>query len=157
MALSEWQAIIYAATEDPGAGTAYDTLSTATIAGYTGYATASIYILKPEGTWAFDTAIITDVSGSQFGKAQRRRVFNIESYPFRYDAGGTQDLDDIDTFAAVIDGAPYLWVRILGGSRTYPSTASTAHPVICTGWAEQLNVEAGTRRVNVNLEHRYRM
>lgn len=156
MALSDWQATIYVATADPGAGTPYDTLATSTISGYAGYTTTAIFILKPQATWNMDTAIVSDVSGTQFGKAQRRRVFNVESYPFRYDAGGTQDLDDVDTFANLIDGAAYMWLRITGGTRTWPSTSATAHPVICTGWSEQINAQAGTRTLNVTFEHRYR-
>lgn len=157
MALTDWQLIIYAATQDSGAGTAYDTVSTATIAGYTGYVTASIYIVKPEWHRVVESNTIADVSGATFGKARFRKAWNIESYPFRYDAGGTQDLDDIETLADAIDGKPYLWARILGGTRTYPSTSSTAHPVNLISWDESLNLDAGTRRLNLVLEHRYRI
>lgn len=157
MALSDWQLIIYAANADTGAGTAYNDVALSTIAGYSGYTTTAITIVKPEATWAFEFSSIADLSGATFGKASRRRAFNVESYPFRYNDGGTQDLDNIDTLANVINGKPYIWARILGGTRKWPNTTNTAHPVNITNWAESLNTGAGTRRLQLTLEHRYKV
>ena len=157
MAITEWQLIIYAANQDSGASTAYNDVALSTIAGYSGYTTTAIYIIKPEPNWINEFAGITDVSGATFGKTTRRRAFNVESYPFRFDAGGTQDLDDIDTLSNVIDGKPYVWARVLAGSRTYPGTTNTAHPVNITSWGETLNTQAGTRKLNLTIEHRYKI
>lgn len=157
MAIADWQLIIYAADSDSGAGTAYNDVALSTISGYTGYTTTAIFIVKPEANWLFEFAGISDISGATFGKTSRRRAFNVESYPFRFNAGGTQDLDDIDTLANVINNKPYIWARLLAGSRTYPNTTNTAHPVNVTQWAEQVNAQAGTRRLNLTLEHRYKV
>jgi hypothetical protein len=157
MALTDWQLIIYAANADAGAGTAYNDVGLTTIAGYSGYTTTAIYIVKPEAHWLFEFASIADVSGATFGKGTKRRAFNVESYPFRYNDGGNQDLDNIDTLAGVIAGKPYLWARLLGGSRKWPNTTNTAHPVNITNWSEAVNSSTGTRRLNLTLEHRYKV
>lgn len=157
MALADWQLIIYAADVDSGAGTPYTDVALSTISGYSGYTTTAITIIKPEATWAFEFASIQDISGATFGKSTRRRKFNVESYPFAYNDGSTQDLDNIDTLANVINGKPYIWARILGGGRKWPNTTNTAHPVNVTEWSESLNTSAGSRRLNLTLEHRYKI
>lgn len=157
MAIADWQLIIYAANADSGAGTAYDDVALTTIAGYSGYTSTAIYVIKPEAHWLMEFAGIGDVSGATFGKTTRRRAFNVESYPFTYKDGGTQDLDNIDTLANIINGKPYIWARILGGTRKWPNTTNTAHPVNITNWSESVNTTAGTRRLNLTLEHRYKL
>ena len=155
--MATWTLTIYKATTDSGAGTPYDTLSVATISGYTGYATTTTNILAPQGTWAMESFNLKDIGGAQFGRSRRRRVFDVECRPYQYNDSATlQDLTDVDTLADFIDDAPYLWLRITGGSRTYPTTVGTAHPVICVGWNEAINKDLGTRGLNIQFEHRYR-
>jgi hypothetical protein len=157
MALSDWQLILYAANADSSASIAYNDLSLTSISLNSGYTSSAIYIIKPEAHNGFDFNSVSDINGATFGKATRRLAFSIESYPFRFEAGGLQDLDDIDALASVIDGKPYLWARILAGSRKWPNTTNTAHPVNITNWSESVNSSAGTRRLNLTLQHRYKI
>ena len=153
-----WTVTLYKATADTGAGTPYDTISIATLTGYTGYATIVTTILAPQGTWANESFVIKDVSGNQFGRIRRRRAFDVECRPFVYNDSADVDhnLTDVDDITDFLDDASYIWVRIDGGSRTYPASAGVAHPVICTGWSESINKDAGTRGLSIQLEHRYR-
>jgi hypothetical protein len=158
--MATWEMIVYKATADTGAATPYDTVSVATLSGYTGYTdtvSSPTKILAPQGMWEFEQYSIKDVNGSQFGRSRKRRTFDVELRPFRYNAStSAPDIDDLDTLADFLDDATYLWVRITGGSRTYPGTTGTAIPVIMTGWSESVNKDIGTRAVNIQFAHRYR-
>ena len=152
-----WTLTIYKASADTGAGTPYDTISVATLTSYSGYSAITTNILKPQGTWEFEHFELKDVNGSRFGRSRRRRVFDVECRPYKYDdSASEQDLTDLDSIADFVDDASYLWVRIEGGSRTYPASAGVAHPVICTGWSESVNAQVGTRGLNIQFAHRYR-
>lgn len=156
MPLSTWKLYLYSASAD-SVTTAYDTISTTTLSGLSGYATTNVYITKPHTMWEFENAMLEDISGARRGTSARRRIWEVVTYPFAYANGlGSQDLDDIDTLANVIDANAYLWARIEGGGRTWPSTASTAHPVLLMDWQEAINDAAGTRTVTLSLAHRYR-
>jgi hypothetical protein len=158
--MATWEMIVYKATADTGAATPYDTVSIATLTSYAGYtdtASAPTKILAPQGMWEFEQYSIKDVNGSQFGRSRKRRTFDVELRPFRYEAStSSPDLDDLDTLADFVDDATYLWIRITGGARTYPGTTGTAIPVIMTGWGESVNKDIGTRSVNIQFAHRYR-
>ena len=155
MASALWKLYVYSATTDV-ASTSYDTCNAASVAALAGYTTTSVYILKPQATWEIETAMLEDISGARKGATSRRRVWEVETFPFNYANSGDQDLDDIDTLAAVIDSGSHLWVRVEGGSRTWPSTASTVHPVILTDWAENINANMGWRQVTLSLAHRFK-
>ena len=151
-----WTLNIYKASVDSGAGTPYDTVALGTVTGYSGYATTSTTILAPQATWEFEHFSIKDVSGSQFGRSRRRRVFDVECRPYQFNDSATlQDLTDVDSIADFLDDAAYLWVAITAGSRSYPGGTNVI-PVICTGWTEAVNKELGTRGLNIQFAHRYR-
>jgi hypothetical protein len=89
MAQSNWKVTIYAATTDT-ASTAYDTVATSNIAalGTTySYTTAEFYITGSRATWEIESASLEDISGSRRGTSSRRRVFEIESFPFAFANG----------------------------------------------------------------------
>lgn len=157
MAVSDWQLMIYAANADSSAAIAYDDLSLTSIALNSGYTTTSFFIVKPEAHWQPESFTLADISGATFGKTEMRRAWNIESYPFQYNTGGIQDIAKIDTIVSVVKGKPFLWARVIGGSRKWPNTTNTAHPVVITDWSESVNSAAGTRRLNLTLQHRYRI
>lgn len=160
MASNLWKVTLYAATTDT-ATTAYDTVATSNIAalGVTySYTTTSFYITGPRATWDIESSSLEDISGSRRGTSSRRRVFEVESYPFAFNNNaGDQDIDVIDQVAEIIDTRTFLWCRIDAGTRTYPSTASTAHPVTVTGWEESINDDAGSRRLTLSLAHRFKL
>ena len=157
MASNLWKVTLYAATTDTSTS-AYDTVASSTIAalGATySYTTTSFYITAPRATWEFESTSLQDISGARRGTSTRRRVFGVESFPFQYNNGGDQDIDVIDQIAEIIDSRTFLWARFEGGSRTWPSTAGTAHPVLVTEWSEESNDDAGSRRLNINFAHRF--
>lgn len=158
MASNLWKVTLYAATTDT-ATSAYDTVPTSTIAalGVTyAYTAASFYITAPRATWSIESSSLQDISGARRGTSTRRRVFAVDSFPFAYNNGaGDQDIDVIDQLAEIIDSRAFLWARFEGGSRTWPPTSGTAHPVVVTEWGEESNDDAGTRRLSVNFEHRF--
>ena len=156
--LSTWRMHIFGTTSDTNTS-AYDTIAQATVAAYAGYATASLYIVKPQHTWKIEGEPLIDISGWQTSAPSRRRTFNVECYPHVFTAGTDPDLDDIDTATAVLE-LPYLWVGIYAGSRKYPSTMTTSagttpdvlYPVICTGF--ETSVSAPYHNVTIAFEHR---
>jgi len=160
MAASNWKVTLYAANTDT-ASTAYDTVATSNIAalGTTfAYTTAEFFITGSRATWEIESSSLEDISGSRRGTSSRRRVFEIESFPFAFANGaGDQDIDVIDQIAEIVDSRSFLWARVEAGSRTYPSTSSTAHPVVVNGWEESINDDAGTRRLTLSLAHRFKL
>lgn len=157
-----WTATIYGATADP-ATTAYSSVAAASVAAYTGAASYTFYITKPQATWLFEGEPLEDISGWRAMNATRRRVFSIESYPFDYGdsvsgsgdpAAGVQDLDNIDELADLIASKDYLWLTITGGARSWPSTAGQVHPIVLTGWNESINASAGTRTLTLDVSLR---
>jgi len=159
MAQSNWKLTLYAATTDTSSS-AYDTVATSSIAalGTTfAYTVASFFITGSRATWEIESSAIEDISGSRRGASSRRRVFAVESFPFAFnDNAGDQDIDVIDQIAEIVDSRTFLWARVEAGSRTYPSTSATAHPVVVTGWEESANDDAGTRRLSLSLAHRFK-
>ena len=151
--VTTWKVDFYKATTDP-ATSAYDTLALATIAGYSGYATATMYITSSGQDWEFGTNIFEAAGGALLNRPRVRKVWSLQSQPYTFVGGTDPDLDDLDTIKGVLAGSA-LWMRVTAGSRTYPSTASTAHPIIITGWSTQRNDDAGTRRVTITAQHKY--
>jgi hypothetical protein len=160
MAASNWKVTLYAANTDT-ASTTYDTVATSNIAalGTTfAYTTASFFITGSRATWEIESSSLEDISGSRRGTSSRRRVFEIESFPFAFtNNAGDQDIDVIDQIAEIVDSRSFLWARVEAGSRTYPSTSATAHPVVVNGWEESINDDAGTRRLTLSLAHRFKL
>jgi hypothetical protein len=160
MAAPNWKVTLYAANTDT-ASTTYDTVATSNIAalGTTfAYTTASFFITGSRATWEIESSSLEDISGSRRGTSSRRRVFEIESFPFAFtNNAGDQDIDVIDQIAEIVDSRSFLWARVEAGSRTYPSTSSTAHPVVVNGWEESINDDAGTRRLTLSLAHRFKL
>lgn len=149
---STFLATLYGATEDPNTSS-YTTIASATVAAYAGAANKAFYILKPQATWLVEGEPLVDVSGWQTNRNTARRKFTIESYPFYYNNAGDQDLDDIDTLITVLT-KPFLWLKIAGGERNWPSDTLLVHPIICTGLEESINAEYGTRSITLTCELR---
>lgn len=149
-----WKMHLYGASADAGAGTPYEKVLLSTISGYTGYVTpVTTYISQSGSKWEVESFFSADVSGSIFGTSRRRKVFDVVCWPFAFEAGATQELDDIDTLTALIDTKTYLWVRFEAGSRAQPS-ATEAYPVIIESYSHDVN--AGHHSVRLAIKHRYR-
>lgn len=148
-----WKMHLYGATNDNGSATPYDTVLLSTISGYAGYATKSVYITQSGDSWELESFNSTDVSGSVFGTTRRRRTFRVMCFPFTFESGTIQDLEDIADLTSLIDTKAYLWVRFEAGSRAQPST-TTAFPVYIESFAE--DVRSGVHGVTIDLKHRYR-
>lgn len=156
-AVSNWTLTLYGSNTDSattGTDAVYGLPYLATPAGL---ANKTIYILKPQFDFEVETEILEDISGTRIGFGSRRAKFNIESYPFSYEATAVtleQDIDDIVALADILDYR-YLFARVDGGSRTYPAIGYV-YPVTVSNWSTQINAQYGTRIVSIELQHRKR-
>lgn len=157
---TNWTLTLYGTTTAATVGTTPDaynmrTVATSAIAVFS----KEIFILKPEHKPEITSEPITDVGGNEIAFVTRRGTFDVQSYPFRYDATADpaeQDLDDLIFLADIASEYPHLYIRIKAGTRTYPSTAGTAYPVTIRSWDESLNVQQGTRALSVQFAHKIR-
>lgn len=151
---SNWVLHLYSATVD-SATSNYTEVLLSTIAGYTGYTTTSCSIIAPQNTPEFSTSTFVDVSGWESGSSTLRDVFNVELWPFKYtDHATLPDLTDWVAIANFIKGKKYLWARMVGGSRNYPTDATKAYPVVISTVNESVNKTAGTHNVTLGLRVR---
>jgi len=158
---AKWKLTLYGSNTMTAAGSTPDAYAMRTIAisSLTSSANAPIFIAKPEVKPEITAEEITDVGGDAISYTVRRGTFNVESFPFNFDATGATDLQDIDdlvTFAGIATGYKYLYLRIDAGSRTYPSTAATVYPVVIRSWEETVNSQFGTRTLSVVFAHRHK-
>lgn len=156
-----WKLTLYGSNTNTATGTTPDAykMRTCAITALTSAVTATAFIIKPEAKPEFTAEKVTDVGGDEIGYLTRRGVFNVESYPFKYDATSAADLQDIDDLVALANVASdykHLYVRIEAGSRTYPSTSGTVYPVTITSWDEAVNTQQGTRSLSVVFAHKQR-
>ena len=148
-----WTATFYGADADPGTAP-YDTIAAASVAAATGATSATVYIVAPKATWEFTINTLESVDGHRRARRDRRRVFNVECLPFKYDDDASEpDLDDLDTLSGVMEKA-YLWVTITGGSNTWPT--SGVMPVTMEAWEQSVNKSSGWHDLTVSLAHRDR-
>jgi hypothetical protein len=118
----------------------------------------SVYILAPQFDYVFNTGTLEDVSGSVLGFTDRRIQFQIETYPFSYDATAVtleQDMEDMIALANIVKDKDYLYLRVDGGSRAYPA-ATYVYPVTLTAWNTAINKQFGNRTLTLTFEHRKR-
>lgn len=160
-AATNWKLTLYGSNTNTATGSTPDgyKMRTCAITALTAATSASAFIIKPEAKPEFTAEKVTDVGGDEIGFLTRRGVFNVESYPFRYDATSQTDLQDIDDLVALANVASdykHLYVRIEAGSRTYPSTAGTVYPVTISSWDESVNTQQGTRQLSVVFAHKQR-
>lgn len=157
-AKSNWTLTIYGSATDH-ATTANDPVyGMPYLATPAGLANKTIYILQPQFDFAFETETLEDVSGDRIGYQNKRGTFNIETYPFKYDATAAaleQDIDDAVAFADILSDYRYLFARIDAGSRAYPATGYV-YPVTLAQWSSSINAQYGTRTYSIQLEHRKR-
>jgi hypothetical protein len=159
-AKSNWTMTLY--------GSDTDTTTTATDATYGGATllisalttptSKSVYILAPQFDYVFNTGTLEDVSGTVLGFTNRRIKFDIETYPFSYDATAVsleQDMEDLITVANIIKDKKFLYLRVDGGSRAYPA-ATYVYPVTLTSWNTSINKQYGNRSMTFSFEHRKR-
>lgn len=161
-AKSNWTMTLYAnatdvvpSTSDPTYGGGYVLISS-----LTSPSSKTIYILAPQFDYTFNTTTLEDVGGDRVGYTTRRIKFDIESYPFSYNATSVtleQDVEDLIAVANLIDNSAkrYLYLRIDGGSRAYPA-ATYVYPVTLTNWSTSINKQYGNRIVTFSFEHRER-
>jgi hypothetical protein len=160
-AKSNWKVTVYGSAVNTTPGTTPDAygMRTCAITALTSATSATYYIVKPEAKPEVNAEEITDVGGEAVSYVTRRGTFNIQSFPFSYaatSAADLQDIDDLVTIAGVATGQKHLYIRIEGGSRTWPSTAGTAYPVTLRSWDESLNVQQGNRTLAAVFAHKYR-
>jgi hypothetical protein len=160
-ARSNWKVTVYGSSVNTAAGTTPDAygMRTCAITALTAATSATYYIVKPEAKPEVTAEEITDVGGEAVSYVTRRGTFNILSFPFSYAATSAVDLQDIDdlvTVAGVATGQKHLYIRIEGGSRTWPSTSGTVYPVTLRSWDESLNVQQGNRTLAAVFAHKYR-
>lgn len=154
-----WKLILYGNPTAVAVGTTPDAYNMRTAATTLLLLSREMFILKPEHKPEITSEPITDIGGNEIAFVTRRGIFDVQSYPFTY-AGTTspteQDLDDLIALADVVSEYPNLYIRILAGERTYPSTAGTAYPVTVRSWDESLNVQQGNRTLSVQFAHKIR-
>jgi hypothetical protein len=151
MKKESWKITFYRANVD-SATTSYTEVPVSTLASYASYAATTAYILAPQKTKDVVGELLTDVSGWQDGIVSVRDVFDVELYPYKYDASATDpDLDDWEALLDWLNAKPKLWVSIQGGSRTYPATATNAHPIVIESVSESVNRSAGVHNVYLQL------
>ena len=159
-AKSNWTMTLYGSDTDTATsgtdatyGGAYVAISALTSA-----TNKSVYIIAPQWDYVFNTEVLEDISGNRIGFSTRRIAFDIETYPFTYNATSLpleQDIEDLIALATVINGKKFHYLRVDGGSRAYPA-ATYVYPVTLTGWSTAINKEYGTRTLNLTFEHRSR-
>lgn len=161
-AKSNWTMTLYANATDVVPSTSDATYGGGhvLISSLTSPSTKTIYILAPQFDYTFNTTTLEDVSGDRVGYTTRRIKFDIESYPFAYNATAVtleQDVEDLIAVANLIDNSAkrYLYLRIDGGSRAYPA-ATYVYPVTLTSWSTSINKQFGNRIVTFSFEHRER-
>lgn len=159
-AKSNWTMTLYGSNTDT-ATTATDATyggATLLISALTTPSNKSVYILAPQFDYVFDTGTLEDVSGTVLGFTDRRIQFQIETYPFSYDATAVtleQDMEDLIALANIVKDKDYLYLRVDGGSRAYPA-ATYVYPVTLTAWNTAINKQFGNRTLTLTFEHRKR-
>jgi hypothetical protein len=159
-AKSNWTMTLYGSDTDT-ATTATDATyggATLLISALTTPTSKSVYILAPQFDYVFNTGTLEDVSGSVLGFTDRRIQFQIETYPFSYDATAVtleQDMEDLIALANIVKDKDYLYLRVDGGSRAYPA-ATYVYPVTLTAWNTAINKQFGNRTLTLTFEHRKR-
>lgn len=158
-ASSAWKATLYGSNTDTAAATLDTTYQayTCLISALTASVSASWFITGPQYQPEIETNILTDVNGNSIGFARRVATWEIISWPFMYDATSAtdaQDLDDYVTITNLIATYKYLYLRIEGGTRSYPASGSV-YPVVLDG-APSTNIDfaRGTRSVTMRFRAR---
>lgn len=158
-ASSNWKATLYGSNTDTAAATLDTTYQayTCLISSLTSAVSASWFITGPQYTPEVETNVLTDVNGNSVGFARRVATFDVISWPFTYDAtsaSDAQDLDDYVTLTNIMTGYKYLYLRIDGGSRSYPA-AGSVYPVVIDGSpSTNIDFARGTRSVTIRFRAR---
>lgn len=158
-ALTTWKATLYGSNTDTAA-TTFDTIYQGymlPISSLTAAANVSWFITGPQLTLQFDTNVLQDVSGDAVGFLRRRLEFEIVSWPFDYNATSAtdaQDLDDYVTVTNLLATYKYFYLRIDGGSRSYPSAGNVYPVVVSDSPTTNINFDQGTRQLVIRFRHR---
>lgn len=160
-AKSNWTLTLYGSNSDLTASTTEDKYpgKFGLISSLVSPLSKSVYILAPQWDLIFDTVTLEDVSGDRIGYTTTRPKFDIETYPFSYNETSVtleQDLDDLVELMKVIRTKTYLFIRVAGGSRSYPNSAGYVYPVTLTSWSTSINKDFGNRSLTLSFEHRSR-
>lgn len=157
-AKSNWTMTLYSSNTDTattGTDAVYGGKYVA-ISSLTSTTSKTVYILAPQFDYGFNTITLQDVGGGTEGYTSKRIKFDVETYPFNYDATAVtleQDIEDLIALANAATVKKYLYVRIDGGSRAYPA-ANYVYPVTLTNWSTAINRQFGNRTVTLTFEHR---
>jgi len=159
-AKSNWTMTLYGSNTDTATTTTDATYGGAImlISALTTATSKSVYILAPQFDYVFNTGTLEDVSGTVIGFTTRRIQFQIETYPFSYDATAVtleQDMEDMIALLNIIRDFKYLYLRVDGGSRAYPA-ATYVYPVTLTSNNTAINKQFGNRTLTLTFEHRKR-
>lgn len=117
----------------------------------TTHASTTAYIVAPSNIKVYEGEDLVDVSGWIESTGTVRDTFEVELYPYNYNATDTPDLDDWDTLVDWLTEKKKLWVSMQGGSRRYPSTANYVMPVVIESISESVNKAAGNHAVTLSL------
>jgi hypothetical protein len=158
-ALTTWKATLYGSNTDTAAATLDTTYKAyyCAVSALTAAASASWFIIAPQYEPSVETNTLQDVNGASIGFQRRVATFEIVSWPFRYDAtslSDDQDLDDWVSVTEIMASYKYLYLKIDGGTRSYPSGANVYPVVIDSAPSTNRNFAAGTRTVTVRFRAR---
>lgn len=148
MTRASWVATFYRADSDL-ATAAYTQCPVTALP--TTHASTTAFIVAPSNQKAYEAELLTDVSGWIETQGTVRDTFELELYPYQYEAGTNPDLDDWEALIDWLTEKPKLWVSMQGGTRRYPSTASTVMPVVIESVSESVNKSAANHTVTLSL------
>lgn len=156
MKKENWKITFFGCATDY-ATVAYTQVAKTTLAAYTGIASTTAYIIAPQKTKDIQSEMLTDISGWESGTFTIRDKFDVELYPYNYNAGTEPDLDDWETLSSWLASKSVLWASIEAGSRNYPSSILNAVPVNLEAIGEAVNRTAGTHNVTLTLRSKSRL
>lgn len=142
---------VYGADEDPNV-TAYNSIATTTILGYSGAVSKQFGILDPGHDYEFEGETVTSFGGTLTDYFDARKTFDIEAYGFTYEASDS-DVGDYDDVMTVLRKR-YKWIAISAGSRTY-HTAGHAIPVSIPEKSMSVEKEIGERTLRLTCQKRF--
>lgn len=148
MTRTSWQATFYRADTDL-ATAAYTQCAVSVLP--TTHTSTTAFIVAPSNVKVYESETLADVSGWIEASGTIRDTFEVELYPYRYDASSNPDLDDWETLIDWLTEKKKLWVSMQGGTRRYPATANFVMPVVIESVSESVNKSAGNHAVTLSL------
>lgn len=148
MTRANWVATFYRADTDLATAAYTQTPVTALP---TAAVSTTAFIVAPANSKAYEAELLTDVSGWIETQGTVRDTFEVEIYPYNYDAATVPDLDDWETLIDWLTEKKKLWVTMQGGTRRYPATAGYVMPIVIEGVSESVNKNAANHTVTLSI------